>query len=59
MGGWSGSSGGISPGTVRAKGVAGLRALGLTRQKAGYTHGLAIAVLDGHLDLSAVARATG
>jgi DNA-3-methyladenine glycosylase II len=34
-----------------------MRALGLTRQKAAYTHGLAARVLDGSLDLRAVARA--
>ena len=49
--------GGISPLAMRATGVAGLRTLGLTRQKAAYTHGLALAVLEGSLDLTAVARA--
>ncbi len=42
---------------VAASSVAGLREFGLTRQKAGYCHGLAQRLLDGSLDLSAVARA--
>jgi DNA-3-methyladenine glycosylase II len=33
-----------------------LRALGLTRQKARYCHGLAERILEGRLDLGAVAR---
>ncbi len=41
--------------TLYARGEAGLHALGLTRQKARYCHGLAGRVLDGSLDLSAVA----
>lgn len=49
--------GAISPETFRATGVSGLRALGLTRQKAAYTHHLAKALLDGHLNLTAVANA--
>jgi len=36
--------------------VAGLRDLGLTRQKADYCHGLAARVLNGSLDLAATAR---
>lgn len=40
---------------VCAAGEGGLRELGLTRQKARYCHGLAARVLDGSLDLSAVA----
>jgi DNA-3-methyladenine glycosylase II len=43
--------------TVHAAGIDGLRQLGLTRQKARYCHGLAGRVLDGTLDLRAVARA--
>jgi DNA-3-methyladenine glycosylase II len=43
--------------TVQAAGIDGLRALGLTRQKAAYSHGLAHRILDGELDLRAVARA--
>jgi len=49
--------GGVSPYRIRAAGIDGLRALGLTRQKAAYAHGLALRVLDGSLDLRAVARA--
>lgn len=37
--------------------MSGLRRLGLTRQTAGYCHGLAVLVHDGSLDLRAVARA--
>jgi len=48
---------GLTPRAVNRVGVAGLRRLGLTRQKAGYCCGLARRVLDGTLDLSAVARA--
>jgi DNA-3-methyladenine glycosylase II len=47
----------VTPATVLACGVGGLRRFGLTRQKAGYCHGLAARVLDGTLDLAAVARA--
>jgi DNA-3-methyladenine glycosylase II len=36
--------------------VAGLRKLGLTRQKAAYCHGLATRVVNGSLDLAAMAR---
>lgn len=50
--------GGIRPETVLAAGVEGLRGHGLTRQKAAYCHGLAERLLDGRLDLPAVARAT-
>lgn len=49
--------GGVTTHTVHAAGVDGLRALGLTRQKAAYGHGLASRILDGALDLRAVARA--
>lgn len=47
----------VTPAAVGAAGVDGLRRLGLTRQKAAYCHGIALALLDGRLDLSAVARA--
>jgi DNA-3-methyladenine glycosylase II len=50
--------GGISAERVERVGVAGLRRLGVTRQKAAYCHGLACRVLDGTLDLAAVARAS-
>jgi DNA-3-methyladenine glycosylase II len=49
--------GGVTPAAVQALRVSGLRALGLTRQKAGYCHGLAARILDRSLDLRAVARA--
>lgn len=48
--------GGVTPRTVHARAIDGLRGLGLTRQKATYCHGLAERILDGELDLSAVAR---
>lgn len=47
----------MSPRAVAARGAAGLRRLGLTRQKASYCHGLALAVRDGRLDLTRIARA--
>jgi DNA-3-methyladenine glycosylase II len=50
--------GGISAERVHRIGVAGLRQLGVTRQKAAYCHGLADRVLDSTLDLAAVARAS-
>ena len=50
--------GGWSAATVRAVGEAGLRARGLTRQKARYVTHLAIEVDDGRLMLPALARAT-
>ncbi len=49
--------GGMSAEHVAASSVASLREFGLTRQKAGYCHGLAQRLLDGSLDLTAVARA--
>jgi DNA-3-methyladenine glycosylase II len=49
--------GGMTPLAVDRAGVAGLRGIGVTRQKAAYCHGLARRVLEGTLDLSAVARA--
>jgi DNA-3-methyladenine glycosylase II len=48
--------GGIAPQAIAALDVGGLREFGLTRQKAAYCHGLAVRVLDGRVDLSAVAR---
>lgn len=47
----------MTPETVLAGGVNGLRDFGLTRQKAAYCHGLATRILDGSLDLSMLARA--
>jgi DNA-3-methyladenine glycosylase II len=49
--------GGMTPGLVAAASAKGLRESGLTRQKAGYCHGLALRMLDGSLDLAAAARA--
>ncbi len=49
--------GGMTAAHVAASSVTGLREFGLTRQKAGYCHGLALRVLDGRLDLPAAARA--
>jgi DNA-3-methyladenine glycosylase II len=48
--------GGMAPHNIDRIGVAGLRQIGVTRQKAAYCHGLARRVLDGTLDLAAVAR---
>ena len=50
--------GGLSPDHVDRVGVAGLRKIGVTRQKAAYCHGLARRVLKGTLDLGAVSRAS-
>jgi len=47
----------MTPRAMAGRGVAGLRRLGLTRQKAAYCHGLALAVRDGELDLTGIARA--
>jgi len=47
--------GGVTAEAIGAMGEPGLRQFGLTRQKARYCHGLATRVLDGSLDLSAVA----
>ena len=52
-----GALGGVTVHSVHHAGVDGLRALGLTRQKAAYAHGLSRRLLDGELDLRAVARA--
>jgi len=51
-------AGGMTPRHVDRIGVSGLRQIGVTRQKAAYCHGLARRVLDGTLDLAAVARAS-
>jgi DNA-3-methyladenine glycosylase II len=48
--------GGVTPEGIGALQAVGLRALGLTRQKAGYCLGLAARVRDGTLDLKALAR---
>ena len=47
----------MTPQAVADHGVARLKRFGLTRQKASYCHELALAVRDGALDLSRVARA--
>jgi DNA-3-methyladenine glycosylase II len=46
----------MTPEAIERKGISGLREFGLTRQKSAYIHGLAVAVLERHLDLSALAR---
>ncbi|MBW1818001.1 MAG: DNA-3-methyladenine glycosylase 2 family protein [Deltaproteobacteria bacterium] len=48
--------GGVTPDAVCAVEAAGLREIGLTRQKAGYCFDLAAQVLDGTLDLPSLAR---
>lgn len=50
--------GGMTPELVGSAGVDGLRRIGLTRQKASYCDGLAGRILDGSLDLAAVAAAS-
>jgi DNA-3-methyladenine glycosylase II len=47
----------ITPQSILGLGEEGLRALGVTRQKAHYCVGLARALLEGEFDLAAVARA--
>ncbi len=49
--------GAVSPVTIAATGIDGLRSFGLTRQKSAYCHGIAARILDGRLDLAAIARA--
>lgn len=49
--------GGMTPQAIAEYGITGLRRFGLTRQKASYCHGLAIAVKGGQLDLGGIARA--
>jgi len=51
------SAGSVTPDTLIGLGVPGLRALGLTGQKAGYCVRLAESIRSGALDLAAVARA--
>jgi DNA-3-methyladenine glycosylase II len=46
----------MTPEAVYALQASGLREFGLTRQKAGYCHGLAARILGGSLDLRLVAR---
>ena len=46
----------MTPETVYAIDVSGLRDFGLTRQKAVYCHGLAARILDGSLELSTISR---
>lgn len=48
--------GAMTPEAVYAIQVSGLRDFGLTRQKAGYCHGLAARILGGSLDLTSVAH---
>ena len=47
----------VTPQTVRDLGVAGMRRLGFTGQKAAYCHGLSARLLSGELDLTRVALA--
>src|SRR4030095_7047617 len=44
--------GGVTTPACARAGIAGLRQLGVTRQKAAYLHGLATRLVDGTLDLS-------
>ncbi len=46
----------VTPQVIHGLQPAGLRQLGLTRQKSGYCHGLAERILEGALDLGVVAR---
>lgn len=48
--------GGMTPANVASQGPRRLHRLGMTRQKASYCHGLALAVLGGRLDLAALGR---
>jgi DNA-3-methyladenine glycosylase II len=48
----------ITPEAVTSAGDAGLRGIGITRQKAGYLLDLAAAVRDGGLDLAALGQST-
>ncbi|MGB5102848.1 MAG: hypothetical protein WBO04_05940 [Steroidobacteraceae bacterium] len=47
----------VTPQSITRLGVDGMRGLGFTRQKSACCHGLAEALLAGHVDLSGVARA--
>ena len=51
------AAGKVTPQAVTQIGESGLRQLGFTRQKAGYTHDIAKSIASGGLDLSAIARA--
>lgn len=51
-----GGLGRVTPASVAARSLRDLRSLGLTQQKAGYCLGIAHDVLEGRLNLSAVAR---
>lgn len=53
-----GRVGEVTPGTVDALGIPGLRDLGFTRQKAAYCHGLAVELLEARLDLARLGRAS-
>jgi len=48
-------AGGVQPGSIIAIGADGLRALGVTRQKAAYLFALAEQVVEGRLDLASIA----
>ena len=48
----------VTPAAVSSLDVSGLRALGFTRQKASYCHGLAEKICNGRLDLGAIGRMT-
>lgn len=51
-------AGGVTPQSVATLGIAGMRSIGFTGQKASCCHGLATDILSGALDLSAIARST-
>lgn len=51
-------AGGMTPDDIARLGVDGLRAAGLTGQKASFCNGLAVRVRDGLLDLSAISHAS-
>ncbi len=51
------AAGAVEPGSIVSAGEEALRAAGLTRQKARYLVGLARDVIDGRLDLDAIAAA--
>lgn len=48
--------GGMQPGSIIAQGADGLRALGVTRQKAAYLFALAEQVVEGRLDLARLSQ---
>lgn len=49
-------AGAVTPETVDAFGIPGMRTIGFTGQKASYCHGLATDILERRLDLAAIAR---